>query len=357
MISADSTHIKDTTLGRLSTPLLWIFACMTLAGILTFIYGFNGENGTRIWRIFLVNYVYWTGISFGTLLFSAVLNITNARWGRSLKRLAEAPGAFTPVAFVLFWVLYLGKERIFPWIREPVPEKAAWLNTSFMFIRDGAGIFLLMLFGVAIIYHSVRCDIKYISSKGSPDSSAPKDLIAQCAGHFDIQKKLSPVYGILYALVLSLISFDLLMSLDPHWYSSLFGAYFFIGSFYTGLAVIMILAILGVRYMGQEKSIIPSRLHSLGKLMLGFCLMTGDFFYTQFFVIWYGNLPEETRFLLLRLQKSPWGHIAWIVLIVAFAVPFAVLLNRRIKMMHIPMLLLSLIILAGMLIEKFLAQF
>ena len=331
MISQDnkSFGIKGIALQRISLPLLLIFVCMTLAGIFTFIYGLNGENTIRIWRAFLVNYVWWTGISFGTLLFSALLNITNAHWGRSLKRLAEAPGTFAPVSFLLFWVLYFGKEEIFIWIREPVPEKAAWLNPGFMFARDGIGLLLLTIVSIGIIYHSVCADRKVLNV-GSTAKPVKQDAIdTQIAKHFNAQKKLSTAYGILYAVVLSLIAFDLLMSLDPHWYSSLFGAYFFIGSFYTGLAMLMILTVFAVRYMGQETSIEPSQFHDLGKLMLGFCLMTGDFFYTQFFVIWYGNLPEETRYLLLRLQKSPWDHIAWTVLIVTFAVPFAVLLNRR----------------------------
>ena len=348
-INAD---IRGTALDRISRLLNIIFICLALAGIFSFIYGLNGENTTRTWRAFLVNYVWWTGISFGTLLFSALLNMTNAHWGRSLKRLAEAPGTFAPVSFLLFWVLYFGKEEIFIWIREPVPEKAAWLNPGFMFARDGIGLLLLSIVAMGIIYHSVTADKKSIGAgKTGPVNQDAGKLIT---GHFNAQKKLSTAYGILYAVVMSLVAFDLIMSLDPHWYSSLFGAYYFIGSFYTGLATLMILSVLAVRYMGQESSIAPSQFHDLGKLMLGFCLMTGDFFYTQFFVIWYGNLPEETRYLLLRLQKSPWEHIAWAVLIITFAVPFAVLLNRKIKMMNFPMLVLSMIILAGMWVERFL---
>jgi hypothetical protein len=350
----NAAYINETPLKRISTFLYAVFSCMVLAGIITFIYGLNGEETIRIWRVFLVNYVWWTGICFGSFLFSALLNMTNARWGRSLKRLAEAPGTFAPLSFLLFWVLYLGKEEIFVWIREPIPEKAAWLNSGFMFARDGIGLLILTLVAISIIYHSVSADKKFIAA-GSKVTPAEQDEInAEISGQFNTQKRLSIAYGILYAVVMSLIAFDLLMSLDPHWYSSLFGAYYFIGSFYAGLAMLMILAVLAVRYMGQSASIAPSRFHDLGKLMLGFCLMTGDFFYTQFFVIWYGNLSEETRYLLLRLQKSPWDHIAWAVLIITFAVPFTVLLNRKVKMMQIPMLILSLIIIIGMGLDSFL---
>jgi Ni/Fe-hydrogenase subunit HybB-like protein len=352
MISRDnkSVYINGTPLDRIGNPLLAVFAFMALAGIFTFIYGLTGPDTVRIWRAFLVNFVWLTGLSFGALLFSALLNITNARWGRPLKRLSEALGSSAPISFLLFWVLYFGRKEIFVWIREPVPEKAAWLNPGFMFARDGIGLLILTLVAIGIIYHSVSADKKFLSA----GDKGLNEVESQIIKHFNAQKNFSIAYGVLYAVVLSLIAFDLLMSLDPHWYSSLFGAYYFIGSFYTGLAMIEILAILAVRYMGQGVSIAPSQFHDLGKLMLGFCLMTGDFFYTQFFVIWYGNLSEETRYLLLRLQKSPWDHIAWVVLIATFAVPFLVLLNRKVKMMHIPMLILSVVIIAGMGIERFL---
>ena len=85
--------------------------------------GVSGSQAERAWQVFLVNYLFWSGLAFGTVLFSAALIMTNARWGRPLKRLAEAPAAFLPVAFLLFWVLFLGREQLFPWIHEPLPAK------------------------------------------------------------------------------------------------------------------------------------------------------------------------------------------------------------------------------------------
>ena len=106
--------------------------------------------------------------------------------------------------------------------------------------------------------------------------------------------------------------------------------------------------------MGLGNWIRPLQLHNLGKLMLGFTLMTGDFFYTQFLVIWYGNLPEETEFVILRTQFQPWKTLSWTVLAVCFIFPFLVLLRRRIKMQPMAMLVLSTVILAGMWLERFL---
>jgi len=152
----------------------------------------------------------------------------------------------------------------------------------------------------------------------------------------------------------SLVGYDLVMSLDPHWHSTLFGAYFFVGSFYAGLAALMVMTVLAVKKMGMGAFIKERQFHDLGKLIFGFGLLTGDFFYAQFLVIWYGNLPEETQYVILRVREAPWGVLAWTVLVAAFAVPFFVLLNRKIKMRPIPMIVLSVVILAGMWLERLL---
>jgi hypothetical protein len=144
------------------------------------------------------------------------------------------------------------------------------------------------------------------------------------------------------------------MSLDPHWTSTLFGAYYFIGSFYSALAMLVILTALKSSSAGLKDYISNRHFYDLGKLLLGFCLLTGDFFYSQFLVIWYGNLPEETKYVILRVRRSPWEPLAWAVLTVCFLIPFVVLLSRKVKMRPNPMILLSVLILIGMWFERFL---
>jgi hypothetical protein len=144
------------------------------------------------------------------------------------------------------------------------------------------------------------------------------------------------------------------MGLDPHWVSTLFGAYYFMGSFYLALAAVTILSCIAVSALDLGAIIRPKQFHDLGKLMFGFCVVTGDFFYAQFLVIWYGNLPEETKFIIHRLRHDPWEPIAWAVLTVVFVIPFLVFLIRKIKMKIIPMLIISSVIFVGMWIERFL---
>ncbi len=326
------------------------FALLFLAGLAAFVVGVSGPHSLRAWQAYLTNYVFWTGLSFGAILFVAVLNMTGAFWGRPLKRLAEALGAFLPFSFLLFWVLYLGRGEIFPWVREPLPEKAFWLNAGFMFARNGIGLFLLAALSLALIYYSVKGD-REIS--GLPPAGTDPASTARAEKNWKAQRLLSPVIGIAYAFVLSLLAFDLIMSLDIHWYSTLFGAYYFMGSFYTALAALYFLAPFFMRSPGLKGILHPHHLHDLGKLVFAFCLFTGYLFYAQFLVIWYGNLPEETRYVILRVKLTPWEPLAWVILAMMFIVPFVFLLNRRIKTRPLPMIILSGVVLVGMWLERF----
>jgi Ni/Fe-hydrogenase subunit HybB-like protein len=146
----------------------------------------------------------------------------------------------------------------------------------------------------------------------------------------------------------------LIMSLSPHWHSTLFGAYYFVGSFYTGLAALAVLSFISIKTMGLGRVIESKHFHDLGNLLLAFCLVTGDFFYSQFLVIWFGDLPNETRYVLLRVRESPWDFLAWTVLFVCFAIPFVMLLSRNFKKKPAFMMTLAVIILTGMWLERFL---
>lgn len=327
-----------------------VFLAAVLIGGAVFLIGAWGPQPERAWQVFLVNYLFWSGMAFGSVLFSATLVITKARWGRPIKRLAEAPVAFLPLAFLLFWVLFLGREKLFPWIQDPVPFKAAWLNIGFLFARDGFSLFLLTAVSLGLVYFSVRGE-KKISSLGIEEW---KKFREQGKENLRKQAILAPILAILYALTLSLIGFDLVMSLSPHWYSTLFGMYFFTGAFYSALAALIFLSIISVRNFDLGNFIQKSQFHDLGKLLLAFCLTNGDFFFSQFLVIWYGNLPEETRFVINRVNFPPWNFLAWTVLTLFFIIPFGTLLSKKVKMKQGPMLVLTGLILIGMWLERFL---
>ncbi len=341
-----SRELVAASFKRGRPGLLIAFSALSVIGAIAFMAGVLGDNPLRAWQAYLINFVFWTGLAFGAVLFSAIVIITGSKWGRPIKRLAESFGAFLPVAFILFWVLFFGKEILFSWVREPVPEKAAWLNAGFLFARDGAGLLLLIGIALAFIYRSAKRDLDAVS-KGTATIPGQDEF-----GHS--QTVLSTIYAISYAIILTLIAFDLIMSLDPHWYSTLFGAYYFISSFYVGLSALMILSALAVGRMGLGDFITKNQFYNLSKLILGFCIVTADFFYVHLMISWYGNLPEETHYVIARVLIEPWRTLSWIVLFGFFIIPFVVLLRRSIKMKPLAMLALCSLILVSMWLEKLL---
>ncbi len=311
-------------------------------GAAAVLYQLFAGDAKRAWSAYLMNFVYWTGLGFGAFLLSPVLVATNATWGRPVKRIAESVIFFLPVSFILLWPLFLGRETAFWWVLEPDQQKAPWLNTTFFFAREAVGL-LAMIFGAGMFTcNSVKSDLVYIEQGRSEET------------YRNAQSTYAPAYIILYAFILSLISFDMMMSLNPEWFSTLFGAYYFIVSFYGGLAFLIIVSTFAVEKMSMGEIIEKKQFHDLGKLLFSFCVVGLDFFYVQFLVIWYGNLPEETRYVISRVMYDPWTAFAWTVLIVLFLVPFVTLLFRKLKMKPLHMTVVSIWILIAIWLEKFL---
>jgi hypothetical protein len=277
-----------------------------------------------------------------------------------LSGLSEAFAGFFPLSFILFLVLFLGKNHVFPWLQEDLHGKEAWLNIPFLFTRDAAG--LLILYGCGFAYLSQALRLKLDPTHPSSGlrrlmirnaGGAPQD--ASAVGRIQSRMTLwAGLYCFAFALVLSLIGFDLVMSMDPHWISTLFGAYHFVKAFYVGLGALIILAAVVYRQRGQRSGLTANHFHDVGKLFFAFCLLWADFFYVQLNVIWYGNIPEETHYVILRTVLPPWRGLAWTVFIAGFIVPFVVLLNKRIKTMPNPMIALGALVILGIWLEHLL---
>jgi hypothetical protein len=339
------------TFVRVPRILLVSFAILAILGAVDFIVAVSGKESLRAWQAYLVNFIFWTGMAFGAVLFAAVLNITGARWGRPLKRLAEGFAAFLPVSFVLFWVLYPGRAQIFYWVTIPDPHKAPWLNTPFLFIRDGASHLGMTALALGLVFYSVKGDLLWAERREAREITGEQGM--RWALTWRRQQILSPAFAIAAGFLLSLMGFDLVMSLDPHWYSTLLGGYFFVGCFYSGLAALYFISMLLRKVEPLREHLQPRQFHDLGKLVMAFCLLTGYLFYAQFLTIWYGNLPQETRYMILRVKLTPWEPLAWGVLFTILIGPFFILLSRHAKIRQIPVIVVSMVIMTGMWLERF----
>ena len=348
---------KVQSAGSYKSPALWLFIALVVIGGVTFVYGLTSQHPERAWQAYLINFLLWSAIAQGAVLFSAIMHMTKARWSGPLSGLSESFAAFFPFSFVLFLVLFLGKTHIFPWLHQDLHGKEVWLNIPFLFWRDFFGLLILYVLGFGYLYNTLQLKFdpdkpqrglrKYIYSGWQQNSRNPGRV-----------KKRMTMWGGFYifafALVLSLIGYDLIMSMDPHWISTLFGAYNFVKAFYVGLGALIILACILYLRHGEASGITASHLHDIGKLFLAFCLLWADFFYVQLMVIYYGNIPEETYYVIARTMLAPWNELAWAIFIVCFIGPFVILLNQKIKTKPVFMIILCSVVIIGIWFEHLL---
>jgi hypothetical protein len=319
-----------------------------------------GDDPARAWRLFLVNFVFFTGLATGGIIFAATQKITKGTWAGSIIRFAEAGVAFLPVALVLFLVLWLGRAHVFPWIEHPTPARGNWLTVSWAFWRDL--ISLLVVFGVAIafVWHELKPDVLALKDQAT---GWKRRLYERIAGDYTGTAeqraaldrrihRMAPLLCLLYAYLFTVLAFDLIMSLAPYWYSTLFGVYYFMGSFLTGLTALGLLMLFWRQRLGLEHLIGRQQLHDLGKLIFGFTVFWGYLTYSQVVVIWYGNLPEEAAYVMFRFW-SEWRPISILVGLMVFLIPFWGLIWVRSKTTPLTFGLFALISVLGMWLERF----
>ncbi len=167
------------------------------------------------------------------------------------------------------------------------------------------------------------------------------------------QSRLAPAILIIYAVLLTLQAFDFVMSLDRHWFSTLAGGYFFIGNLYAGIAVLALMVVWVRSRTGLREYVSSGQLHDVGRMLFGFCMLWAYLFWSQYLVIWYGDLPEETAFVARRTVEAPWVSLSWIALIGSFVLPFVVLLSRNVKRTARGLAAVASVVLVGMWLERY----
>lgn len=323
------------------------------------------------WRAYVVNWLYFTSVAAGALVLYSVWVITKARWCWPVRRIALAFAAFLPFSFLLFLPMLGLREDYFPWIEamghDPVVQrKAAYLNIPFLLTRNLVG--LALLFGVFLYmaYRSLRPDLGLANSSGGAGQERGRrswaERLTQNWGgqeHEEVSSHrrlatLAPVAVILYAVVMSVVAFDWAMSLEPHWFSTLFGGWFFMGAFWGGVAATAWTAVYVKRQHPDLGKLIGSQqLHDLGKLTFAFTVFWAYLFWSQYLVIWYGKLPWEQLWVVKR-SEDPWALLSLMTILLCFVIPFAGLLGRKPKMTPWSLRLFTSVILVGLWLERYL---
>ena len=366
-MSHEHIHVptREEILAGTSRPLprvlYTISIVLALLGIVAFIAG-AAMGVERVWHALLVNWLYFTTISSAGVMFVAVQRITTARWSRSVIRFLEGYVAFLPVAFLLLILIFLGKNHIFPWTHEPlhIPEKVTYLNPWFLIPRALIAFGLITFLSVWYIYTSVRLDVGHSPEAGANWAKGLREKMRR--GFQDERREIHTTHSkqgyMAVALAFSfafgwiVLSWDLSMSLDLHFQSTMYGWWVFMGGWVAALASFTILTMAWRKYLDRYDLITEKHFHDLGKLCFAFTAFWGYITFGQYLVIWYGNLGEETHWMRLRLIQ-PWLPLTLTAVTLMFG-PFFGLMSRAAKVFLPTMALFAFFTVFGLWFHRYL---
>jgi hypothetical protein len=340
-------EILTATARPIGRAVKLISAILAVVGTIVFLVGaLQGEN--RAWQALHVNWLFFVSISQAAVVFVAVQRITTARWSRPVVRFLEGYVAFLPVAFLLLVLIFVGRHHIFPWTHEapPVPEKAVWFDPKFLISRDLAVFGILVLLSVWYVYTSVRLDVGRSKEMGARWARGLRERMRRGFGDerreihttHSRQGRLAVLLCLAFGFFMSLLSWDLSMTLDMHFQSTLYSWWFFMGGWLGAIMSWSLLTMWWRRYLEAYDLVTEHHFHDLGKLCFAFTAFWGYLTFGQYLVIWYGNLGEETHWARLRLI-APWLKFTLPVVFLVFVLPFFGLLSRAAKV-YLPTLAL-----------------
>jgi hypothetical protein len=345
----------DFKRGRLVSAALIIAGLACFAGMLVM-----GQT-RQAWQSYLVNLVFFLGIAQAGIVWTAIARTARGhRWASNLARYGEAMSAFLPIGYALVMVfLFAGGQQLYPWVKDPIPGKAPWLNWPFFLARNVILMGVLILMSRMLLGKSLKIDLA--RARGLVPAKLQQLYAKRARGVKGDEREaaatqrdllnLSPWFVTLYCVVYTVWAFDILMSLDPHWVSTLFGAFIFMSTLYTGLAAMSLLTLHTRKALGMEHAVSTEQYHTLGKLLFSFALFWVYSYWSQFLPIWYANLSEETPYVVLRL-KPPFEFWAWVVFFLTFFIPFVGLMNWTTKRNPYLHQWFALIALAGVWLER-----
>ncbi len=283
----------------------------------------GGPMGEQFQASFLVAFMYVLAIALGVLWFVTIQHLTNAKWSVVVRRVAEIIAACQPVIVGLFLLVLLpmltGHSHLYEWLdpvktaeNHAIAHKAGYLNLKFFLIRSA------VYFGFWWVLSSY-----FLKESIAQDSS----------GKHEINKKLQAVSApamILFALTLTFCAIDLIMSVDPEFFSTIFGVYYFAGAVSSAYSFLA-LALMWLQGKGRLlTSVNREHYHDLGKMMFAFVIFWSYIAFSQYMLIWYGDMPEETHWFKARFAGD-WAIVSWTLLVCHFAIPFFGLMSRHVK--------------------------
>ena len=304
-------------LSRLNLVGVALLAVVGAAAALAVERVFEPEPGGSL----MLTMVFWLAVAEGCVAVMAAAEVAHATWHLPIRRAMNAAHAMIP-AMAAFFLVVATQLSIYPWHDRP----GVWLAPTFFVVRHL--VMFLIVFGVA------------------------RRFVVTCEAGDDRRRLWGVLYAILFMIHQSMIGFEWVMSLEKPWFSTLFGAWFMVDAFLSGICAAAVLLFCWRRRFDDALRYAQK---SIGGLMFGFATFWAYFYFSQLIVIWYGNIPEETHYLAVRIgYHTPYWFIARAVFAMCWVIPFAVLLGRAPKRRPGITLAMALVILAGFLLEKWL---
>lgn len=324
---------------------LFTLGLAILGLILVLIAIFTSQMPGRIWGSFLTASWYFLGFSLGALVILSINYLSSSGWAVIVKRVTEGISTYLPPGAVLFAVpllIYLlfinSHHNFYHWTHEHLDallqKKTGYLNLPFFTIR------MILILGLWSLF-------AYLFRKYS--------LNEENAGSLSYHKKsyrTSAVFLPVFAITISMASWDWFMSLEPHWYSTIFAVYVFAGIFVGGWTLMALFSIF-LQSRGYLKEMNSNHYHDIGKFIFGFSIFWCYIWLSQFLLIWYGNIPEEVTYFYHRMHGG-WEYLFYINVIINFALPFLLLMMNTAKRSKKMLILTGIIILAGRWIDLYL---
>jgi len=310
-------HVAATLIPR--AGIVAAVALLSAAGLALF----DDQSLRRFFFSYLVNYAFFLSISLGALFFVAIQHATRAGWSVSVRRLNEILAGNMPLLAILFVPLaaslFMPASSPYSWADPEVAahsgliqHKQAFLNVPFFLLR-------------AVVYLGLWAWMAhyFLSRSVKQDESGDPNLTIQ-------MERFSGPAILLFALSVTFAAFDWLMSIEPEWFSSIYGVYYYSGATVGALAAVILVAIWLQRNGRCTQSITTEHYHDLGKLLFAFVVFWGYIAFSQYMLIWYANIPEETVWYLDR-QTPAWVGLSVALLVGHLFIPFLGMLSRTVK--------------------------
>jgi hypothetical protein len=275
-------------------------------------------------RAYLMAFMAWLGVTLGSMAILMLRHLTKGAWGMVIRRILGAAMRCVPLMVALFIPLLFGIRRLYIWARplegiadKHLREHLQELTRSYLSVNG----FIIR----AAIYFAIWWALSFFLTKWSAEQDHPP--MRDNSARF---KALSGPGLILYGFTITFAAIDWIMSIDPSWISTIFGLSFLIGQVLSALCFAVVVERILFRYKPMSELLKPEQVHDHGKFMLAFIMVWAYFAFSQWLIIWAGNLPEEITWYIRRLNGG-WGYVGLVLVLFHFAVPFVFLISRPFK--------------------------